>query len=151
MQRFSVHVLLLSIIANLMIASHTNAVSSNSLTVTVSGLRNQKGQICLSLFSEGQGFPNQSGRAIEARCLKAGEAPVAVTFSNLQLGSYAVAVIHDVNEDGTLNSGFFGIPKEGFGFSRNPKIRTGPPKFKDAAIFVAGQSTNIQIQLKYFL
>lgn len=145
------HVLVLSVVGNLVIASHTNATSNQSLTVTVGKLRNQRGQVCLSLFSDGQGFPSSSDRAIEVRCVSAGDAPVAVTFNNLSAGSYAVAVIHDANKDGTLNSGFLGIPKEGIGFSRNPRIRTGPPKFRDAAILVVGQSTNIQIQLKYFL
>ncbi|MBD2775698.1 DUF2141 domain-containing protein [Iningainema tapete] len=151
MQRFLAQVLLLSIIGTT-IASHANAnvASSNSLTVTVSGLRNQKGRICLSLFSAEQGFPNKKERATEAQCFKAGEGSIAVKFNNLLRGSYAVAVIHDANEDGTLNRGLFGIPEEGFGFSRNPNVRMGPPKFKDAAIFVAGQSI-IQVELKYFL
>lgn len=67
------------------------------------------------------------------------------------MGRYAVAVIHDANEDGKLNSGFLGIPKEGFGFSRNPKIRTSAPDFEDTAILLADQSTSIQILLKYLL
>lgn len=149
MHFFSTFMLLPCVMGNLMILSSNNPFSNSSLTVTVSGMRNQKGQVCLSLFSNSEGFPSSSDRALESSCVSAEKTPLAVTFSNLSVGSYAVAVIHDENQDGILNSGFLGIPKEGFGFSRNPTIRTGPPSFRDAAILVAGQNTQIQIQLKY--
>ncbi|MBD2022228.1 DUF2141 domain-containing protein [Leptolyngbya sp. FACHB-36] len=148
MKRFTSYALLLAIVG-LTAAPHANAAERSSLTVTISGLRNQKGQVCLSLFSEGQGFPGSSDRAIESQCVSVISTETAVTFRNLNAGSYAVAVIHDANKDGTLNKGFLGIPKEGFGFSRNPRIRIGPPSFRDAAISVSGTSTNIMIQLKY--
>lgn len=150
MRRLTTHALLLAMVGSSAIALHANAAANSSLTVTINGLRNQKGQVCLNLFSEEQGFPNSSDRALESRCVKAGDTPLAITFSNLSARSYAVALIHDANTDGTLNRGFLGIPKEGFGFSRNPRIRTGPPSFKDAAISVSGATTNVQIQLKYF-
>lgn len=150
MRRLTTYALLLAIVGSSAIALHANAAANSSLTVTINGLQNQKGQVCLSLFSQGQGFPSNSDRALKSQCVKAGATPLAITFSNLSAGSYAVALIHDANTDGTLNRGFLGIPKEGFGFSRNPRIRTGPPSFGDAAVSVSGATTNIQIQLKYF-
>lgn len=150
MQGFSARVLTLAVVGNLVLSSQAKAISNSSLTVAVSGMRNQKGQVCLSLFSEDQGFPSSNERALDYRCVKAEKTPLAVKFSNLSPGSYAVAVFHDENEDGILNRGFLGIPKEGFGFSRNPKILTGPPSFKDAAILVTEPNTEIQIQLEYF-
>ena len=77
------------------------------------------------------------------------EADVVVTFSNLVSGTYAVSVLHDENGDQQINQGSFGIPTEGFGFSRNPAIRTGAPDFADAAVFVLGETTT-QIELIYF-
>lgn len=150
MKRFSVHALLLTIVGTLAIASYANATTSNSsLTVKVGGLREQRGQLCLSLFSANQGFPGSSERATESQCVSVVNTVTVVTFRNLNAGRYAIAVIHDANTDGRLNRGFLGIPTEGFGFSRNPKILTGPPSFGDAAISVSSVSTNIQIQLKY--
>ena len=150
MQRFSAFGLLLAVVG-IGISSRANAISNSSLTVTVIELRNQQGQVCFSLFSDSKGFPSSSDRALQSRCINARETPLAVTFSNLSPGSYAVAVIHDTNGDGTLNRGFLGIPKEGFGFSRNPRIFAGPPSFRGTAVLVEGQSTNIQIQLNYLL
>ncbi len=129
------------------IASSTNS----NVTVNLEGLKNKKGQVCLSLFNASKGFPTSGDRAIQARCFKITETPQQVTFKNLKAGNYAVAVIHDINGDSTLNRNFLGIPTEGFGFSRNPAITSGPPKFQDSAFLVVGPSTQVDIQLQYLL
>lgn len=132
-----------------MMTSTANAAPNSLLTVEIGGLRNQNGTLCLSLFSSEQGFPNQSDQAPASRCIQAGE--TSATFDQLAPGRYAVAVFHDANKDGKLNTGFLGIPKEGFGFSRNPRIATRAPSFRDTAFLVSGESTKIQINLKYLL
>ncbi len=135
--------------ASIGVPLQTAAASNTSLTVKVRGFRSRSGQLCLSLFAKSQGFPGSSAGASQAKCLRAGTP--AITFNNLNSGSYAVAVFHDANGDGTLNKNSLGIPTEGFGFSRNPRILTGPPAFADSAVFVAGPSQNIHIQLNYVL
>jgi len=148
MRSSSIGLLLVSTLAGWMVTSTANAAPNSRLTVEIGGLRNQDGTLCLSLFSSEQGFPNQSDRAV-SRCIQAGE--TSATFDQLAPGRYAVAVIHDANKDGKLNTGFLGIPKEGFGFSRNPRIATRAPNFRDTAFLVSGESTKIQISLKYLL
>ena len=130
--------------------SESATASNSNLTVMINGLRNQKGRICLSLFSRSEGFPSKSDRAVASQCIRSNEASRGATFENLNPGSYAIAVFHDANADGKLNTGFLGIPKEGFGFSRNPRIGIGAPRFADAALRLTSQNTQVQIQLKYF-
>jgi uncharacterized protein (DUF2141 family) len=148
--KFPDNVLLFAVLGSLALPSSVQAELSSQLTVEVDGLRNQKGQICLSLFASGKGFPSNGTDAVQNQCMAITAMPQLVTFENLQPGSYAVAVLHDVNNDGEANRNALGIPVEGFGFSRNPVIRTGPPKFNDAVVLVLGSSTKIQIQLNYF-
>jgi uncharacterized protein (DUF2141 family) len=143
--------LVFAILGNLVLLPQANASLNGNLSVRIDGFNNQKGQVCLSLFSSSKGFPDNGKRAIKAQCIKIKEIPQIVTFPNLKAGNYAVAVIHDANGDNTLNRNSLGIPTEGFGFSQNPIIRTGAPKFGDAAVLVAGSSTDIKIQLQYFL
>lgn len=133
-----------------MMSSSVNVALTSRLTVEIKGLRNQKGSLRLSLFSSEQGFPNGSDRAVAFHCVEPKETAVSVTFDQLAPGRYAVAVIHDVNNDGKLNTGILGIPKEGFGFSRNPRIGIGAPSFQDTAFLVAGEST-IEIKMNYLL
>lgn len=147
------NVLLLAVFVAIAIASNSKADVTNkltsSLTVEVDGFNNQEGLVCVSLFANSQGFPNNRENVVQRQCTEITSIPVTVTFTDLEAKSYAVAVIHDVNGDGTLNRNDLGIPREGYGFSRNPATRTGPPKFNDSAVLVAGPNTNVQVQLKY--
>ncbi|QSJ17380.1 DUF2141 domain-containing protein [Nostoc sp. UHCC 0702] len=146
---FRVSVLLL-VVMGLGWPFSAKASSNSNLTVEIDGFKNQKGQVCTSIFASSQGFPNNRDRVIQRQCTKISERSVKVSFGNLKAGNYAVAVIHDENNDLKLNRNDIGIPTEGFGFSRNPEVTTSPPKFNDAAFLIAGPNTDIQIQLKYF-
>jgi uncharacterized protein (DUF2141 family) len=150
-KRFQVALLLLSILGNFTLIPQTKASINSNLAITVNGMKNQKGQVCFSVFSTRQGFPSDTKRALKSQCVKVGDTAVNFNLSNLKAGNYAVAVFHDANGDGNLNTNFLGIPTEGFGFSNNPKIRTGAPNFVESAVFVAGSSNNVQIQLQHLL
>jgi uncharacterized protein (DUF2141 family) len=144
----SARVLLIAAVASLGLATAAQA-NPGSLTVEISGLKKPQGQVCLSLFSNGQGFPTQGGSAAQSRCIKS-TGPMQVTFGNLASGRYAVAVLHDANGDNQMNRNGLGVPTEGFGFSRNPSILKGVPSFGDAAVAVQG-ATRTQIELVYLL
>ncbi len=127
------------------------ADSTSNLTIDVAGIKKQSGKICASLFSESKGFPSDSKKALQSECIEVAETPQKLIFKNLKPDNYAVALFHDANGDGKLNSNSFGMPTEGFGFSKNPLVLTGPPKFNDSAVAVEGVNTDIEIELKYFV
>ncbi len=143
--------LLLSTGTAFMLHQPANASLTSNLTVEIAGLSETKGQVCLSLFSSGRGFPDSKDDAVNTQCVKITDKLLEVTFDNLQPQTYAVAVFWDNNEDGELNRNFLGIPTEKFGFSSNPVIRTGPPKFGESAVVVVGKNTRISIQLRSLL
>ena len=71
-------------------------------------------------------------------------------FNALPQGGYALAVIHDENSNARLDT-FAGIPREGFGFSRDPPLRFGPPRFA-AARFTVGSGAQVQqVSIRYIL
>jgi uncharacterized protein (DUF2141 family) len=119
-----------------------------SLEIEVTGLRSAKGLIQLCLTADAGAFPDcKSGGGIK-RTLSA--AAPRIRFDGLAPGDYAVAVIHDANANARLDT-MLGIPREGFGFSRNPAIRFGPPRF-DASKFVVAPGGGIQqIRMRYLL
>lgn len=139
-----------SALVGLMIPTIAQANPTGNLRIVVNGIRQAQGQVCVSLFAGSQGFPDRGDRAVRAQCVPTGKGRTAVTFQNIAFGNYAIAVYHDRNGNGKLDRNFLGIPTEGFGFSRNPVIRTGAPRFGEAAVFVAGTETTAQIQLQYF-
>ena len=70
-------------------------------------------------------MPAPSRRSVAAAAPRRRASPA------LPRGDYALAVIHDENGNARLDT-IAGIPREGFGFSRNPPIRFGPPRFAAA-------------------
>ena len=105
-----------------------------TLDVDVGNLRNAKGLIRVCLTADPDNFPacvddaNATTRSVAANVR-------SIRFGGLPYGRFAVAVIHDENSNAKLDT-FAGIPREGFGFSRNPAIAFGPPRF------TASQFTN---------
>ena len=138
-------------LGSLIFASTAHAAAASTLTAEVGGLRNRNGQLCFSVFSTSQGFPTNSSNAVQKKCVKVTANRMKVAFKQLSPGRYAIAVLHDENNDRQANRNFLGLPTEGFGFSRNPTIVAGPPKFAESAVSVAGQNTTTQIQLRYLL
>lgn len=147
-------------------SAEAQQLPTGSLTVEVTGLKNSAGQVCFSLFDSSEGFPRAEAAVIARQCVAASTAAVesatadealgamadslSVVFEGLESGTYAVSVLHDENEDSQINTGLFGVPTEGFGFSRNPTIRTSAPAFREAAVFLLGRSATTRINLIYY-
>jgi uncharacterized protein (DUF2141 family) len=99
--------------------------SAGELTITVDNLRRDQGQLLLCVFSaessDSASFPDcVKGRPVRQSkaAIKVGKA--VVSYSGLKDGVYAVAVIHDENGNGEIDTNFLGIPTEGVGVSNNP-------------------------------
>ena len=114
----------------------------------MTGLRSAKGVLQLCLTADASDFPDcRKGEGIK-RTFSA--ASPNIRFEGLAPGTYAVAIIHDANANAKLDT-TLGIPREGFGFSRNPTIGFGPPRFT-AAQFAVGPGGEVQqIRMRYLL
>ncbi|MBC6429988.1 DUF2141 domain-containing protein [Nostoc sp. HG1] len=145
------HVLLATLVS-FSFAKTVNAEPTVTLNVVVNGIHHQKGEICFRVYASEQGFPMSNSSGSQNGCAKITGNSVKKQFSGLKPGTYAVAVVDDQNGDRKLNKDFFGIPKEGFGISKNPtvSIQTGSPKFRDAS-FVVNKNTTVNIIMKYSL
>ncbi|AUT03709.1 hypothetical protein CLI64_26795 [Nostoc sp. CENA543] len=129
-----------------------NAEPTSKLTVVVNGIRHQKGQICMRIYDSEKGFPLSDRSEVQSGCTRITGKSITKHFYGLKRGTYAVAVVDDQNGNQKLDSDFFGIPKEGFGISNNPKvsIQTGTPKFSKSS-FTVTKNTTVNIDLKYSL
>lgn len=131
------------------IASAVPAVAlAGAVSVSISGARNDAGVIRCGLFASADGFrvPGRELREVVAK-ISGGKASCA--FGAVADGTYAVAVFHAENNEKTLETGLFGQPKQGVGFSRNPSITFGPPGFSSASFQVGDKPVNLQIEMKY--
>lgn len=121
------------------------------VTVTVTNLRNHDGVVRACMTRDEERFPRcqdstQGYRAV----VPAGDA-ATIRFRNVTPGTYAIALLHDENDDGRANRALGMMPREGFGFSNDAPVRMGPPDFEDAAITVGATSLHQTIRMRYML
>ena len=125
------------------------AASPGALELDIAGLRSAKGLVQVCLTRDPETFPGCTDDAFAIK-RKVSARTTRLAFDGLPTGAYAAALIHDENGNDRLDT-VLGIPREGFGFSRNPAIGFGPPKFVAARFAVATGANGQRIQVKYLL
>ena len=123
--------------------------SAASLAITITGAISAKGVIRIALCAPDTGFPDCRTRVVRTASLAIAQGSARAVFAGLPPGSYAISAFHDANGNGRLDT-FAGIPREGYGFSRNPPFRPRAPHFEEARIEVHG-ATTATISLRYIL
>lgn len=123
--------------------------AGDALTVHVSALRNDKGQVGCMLFASADGFPKSPEKALARQFVPIAKTEATCVFPGVGAGTYAVVAMHDENGNGKLDTNFLGIPTEGVGASRDARGRLGPPSFADAAFRTPGGSVEIPIVIRY--
>ena len=119
------------------------------LDVAVDHLRSARGLVRVCLTADPANFPACVDDA-DAVTLSVPAAERSFSLTGLAPGDYALAVIHDENGNGKLDT-VVGIPREGYGFSRNAAVRFGPPRFAAARFAVAGRVVTEQVTMRYIL
>ena len=125
------------------------AQQGNTISVPVSGLQNNNGEVRCGLYNSAATFPKYGQRFMGV------ESPIAnqqatCTFTNVPPGTYAVALFHAQQPGQTvMRTGMFGMPQDGYGFSRNATIGMGPPAFNAAAYSYAGGATSWPVAITY--
>ena len=126
-----------------------SASPATSLEIDVAGMRSAKGLIRVCLTVEPKNFPGcTDDKHAVTRSVPAGQH--VIRFDGLPPGNYAAALIHDENSNAKLDT-LMGIPREGFGFSLNPRIGFGPPRFSAAEFALGSVAETQQVTMRYML
>ena len=123
------------------------AAESGVVDVTVTGVHNDRGNVLVAVCDR--------ATFLQPKCAYHGSAPakpgaVLIRVTGVPAGIYAVQAYQDENGNNTLDRNFFGMPKEGMGFSRDAPMRFGPPDFNDAAVTVPASGGALSFALRYF-
>lgn len=119
-----------------------------TLDIHVAGFRNDKGKAGGVVFASPAGWPQDRSRAIVQGGFAINGRQATETFQ-VPPGRYAIVVIHDENENQKLDRNLLGIPKEGFGFSNNPRVVFSAPSWQAASTEVICPATHVDIRLIY--
>jgi uncharacterized protein (DUF2141 family) len=119
--------------------------------VTIAGLRSHDGVVRACMTSDAEHFPRCQNIAGSHRAVLPADGQLVLDFEQVSRGRYAIALLHDENGNGTADRAAFMIPKEGFGFSRDAKVRMAPPSFDAAAFDVGTAPVRQTIHMRYML
>ena len=111
------------------ISFQLDAQEKYAITVTVVEADNNKGKMFIALYNSEIDFLETSYKGTMS---KIENKQCTVTFDDIPQGTYAVSIFHDENDNGKLDTNFFGIPTEDYGCSNDAKGFMGPPKWADA-------------------
>ncbi len=124
------------------------AVQAGDISVKIIGVDSSGGDIRIALVSDNASLKSEDLEPVAKAQVPASGDSINYTFKNVPFGTYAVKAFHDSNQNGQLDKGAFGIPKEQYGFSQVPASKKGMPKFDSAEFKHEKPSTLVNIELK---
>jgi uncharacterized protein (DUF2141 family) len=137
------------VLANLPALAFAQA-SCPGIHVKILNIRNSAGTVACALFESPVGFPIEYLRyATNIMVIKIRDTQARCDFLDILPGTYALAVSHDENMNGKLDTNWLGIPREGYGFSNDVKALLSAPSFSAASFQYDGQNLELTISLHY--
>lgn len=123
--------------------------------MTVTDLRSSRGVVRACLTSDPGDFPKcRRSDTAYSMVVPAGDT-VRLSFAGVKPGRYAIALLHDENNNNKADRALMMMPTEGFGFSRDARVSMGPPKFDAAAFDIAAdrsqRTVRKTIRMRYML
>ena len=117
-----------------------------NLTVTVTNIPAPQGDLLIGLYNSAGSFAGSPlPQSPKVRLTSAGR--VTATISGVTPGTYAIAVIQDLNRNGKLDKNLIGMPTEPIAFSVVKKIPKGKPGFAACSFEVKDKQISLSIQL----
>lgn len=139
--------LLVALLLTIQFVSAQKKQSGSSIIVQLNGIKEPTGQVLLSLFKSGNGFPTQPEKAFMWKRAKVTASSLIISLDGLPLGTYAIAVVHDENSNNVMDRNWLGLPDEDYGISNNVSGTVIPPSFDEAKFTVTGKRDTIKIEM----
>lgn len=116
--------------------------AQNSLQVEILNLRNSKGNVAIELLSKDNvSLKGKTVDIVDGKCV--------IIFEDVEKGTYALRYFHDENANEDIDMNFFGIPKEGIGFSNDAYGKFGPEDF-EKWLFPVDGDTKVKLTTTYY-
>lgn len=118
------------------------------LGISFTNIRQAQGSIYLGVYRSAADFLKPE-KACLKKIIRVGSAgSLDLDCSELAPGIYAVSCFHDLNGNGKLDTNFFGIPTEPYGFSNNARPKFRAPRWEEARFEVKERGSRITIRLE---
>ncbi|NVN16855.1 DUF2141 domain-containing protein [Muricauda sp. HICW] len=119
--------------------------AQNTLSVQVNNVPSGHGSVKVAIYDSDDSFLSFD-QVLRSDSVNADMGSVVLHISDLPAGEYALAIFHDENDNGKLDTNWLGIPREKVAFSKAKMKTFGPPKFKECS-FKMSSDHEIHIDL----
>ncbi|QDH33329.1 DUF2141 domain-containing protein [Porphyrobacter sp. YT40] len=126
-------------------------VQAGDVVITVTDIRSTKGVVRACMTTRADIFPKCIKDPNAYRVVVPAAQKLEIRFTGVKPGNYAIALLHDENDNGKADRAMGMMPKEGYGFSRDAPVNMAPPKFKDAVTAIGDSMNRLSIKMRYFL
>lgn len=124
-----------------------SATSTGTLTVRVKNVQHIQGCIRMAVYNDEHSFPSET-RSFQGAYLPLKPGIDTQLNCELPFGQYAIAVYHDLNNNGKMDKNTLGIPTEPYAFSNNVTVKWRAPRFREAAFGFNSKYQEITVVLK---
>lgn len=120
--------LLLFLLLPLLYGFHSN--ENGSLTISIENINAPKGVIWVGIYNSPDNFLVKERSILKKiNVYRTGKTRIAVPA--LPYGEYAIALFHDINENGKMDNNFWGVPTEPYAFSGQVQSKWRLPLYNE--------------------
>ena len=129
-----------------LILSGSALADFGDVKLVLSGFETNEGQVIITIYQGAEGFGEEDSKPF--RIIEGTVKDLQYTETvTLPEGEYAILVIHDINNNGELDTNFIGIPKEPIGASINKK--KSRPDY-DKSKFSVGKNGSLTLEIAVY-
>jgi uncharacterized protein (DUF2141 family) len=129
------------------VAQKLAAATPGEVRVEVAALHSSKGHVLCTLFDSEDAYKQL--RPAMRLVVDPIQPVTTCIFHDVAPGAYMISAVHDENDDGKLDKGLFGMPKEGYGVSNNHTYALKGPDFTESLVQLGEGLNSISIRLRY--
>jgi uncharacterized protein (DUF2141 family) len=123
---------------------------SDGIELIITNIRNKTGLIRIGFYDSDIGYPDKPevSFSLSKDSLVSGKLRLFIPLKNP--GTFAISILDDESENGKMDYRFGIMPKEGFGFSNNPRIKgLKEPPFYETSFTYSGGKKVVSVRMVY--
>lgn len=119
-----------------------------ALIIHIENIQETGGVIHVALYDDPERFPNDSGMLYGEVIEATSSDDVELVIPELAYGIYAVAIYHDLNNNGKLDKNLLGIPTEPYAFSKKEPSKWRSPAFDEVSFTMDSPRKRLTLPLE---
>lgn len=120
--------------------------ASGNLEVELKDLKTGKGKLYISLFSKENGFPENPDKAFKTWILSTES---KLDLGALPTGTYALALLHDLDGNKKMTYNILGIPQDGYSISPDGGPKWSKPAFSKSTFSIEPGQNQLTLKVHY--